>query len=319
MPAQPSLKLLKILKLKATLETVTGLLISAGRTVGRIGGADIEPVSVERVYKCNGDKPGSIRVPYIPGSSLKGRMRALLEVSLGLPLYSLDGKIWAHTPALGARKALGGDEQKTFEEKYKLSVSEVVDITVKTELDRLFGFPALHLDDIVKEAPNRLNDLLSVLTPTPLLVDDFFPDEDYVCKKIYDEKGLVTFDDFLEEKNENRIDRITSAADPRTIVRVKPGVRFTGNISLLVYDKNANIVSDFLKLLVNGMKLLEATYLGASGSRGYGRVRFVEIKATVLDPATMSETELDSCKRCDSVDELASKINDLVSLVGISK
>ena len=312
MSVQPSLKLLKILKLRTTLETVTGLLISAGRSVGRIGGADIEPVSAERVYECDGDKPGNIRVPYIPGSSLKGRMRALLEVSLGLPLYSLDvdGKIWAHTPSPGARKVLGED---------RLSVNDVVDVIVKTELDRLFGFPALHLNVVAKEAPNRLNDLLSMLTPTPLLVDDFFPDKDYVCKKIYDEKGLVTFDDFLEEKNENRIDRITSAADPRTIIRVKPGVQFTGNMSLLIYDKNADKLTGFLTLLVKGMKLLEATYLGASGSRGYGRVRFVEIKATVLDPATMSETELDSCKRCNSVDELASKINELVSLVGVTK
>lgn len=309
MPAQPSLKLLKVLKLRATLETVTGLLISAGRSVGRIGGADIEPVSTERVYRCDNDKPGSIRVPYIPGSSLKGRMRALLEVSLGLPLYSLDGKIWAHTPTPGARKALSD------EEKNRLSVSEVVDVILANDLDRLFGFPALHLNDVAKDASNRLDAFLSALTPTALLVDDFFPDQEYVCN-IYKGNGLVTFDDFLEEKNENRIDRITSAADPRTALRVKPGVVFTGNISLLIYDKNAGKLRDFLTLLAKGMKLLEATYLGASGSRGYGRVKFTKIEATVLDPATMSETKP---LTLNSTDELASKVNDLVSLVGVSK
>lgn len=318
MSVQPSLKLLKVLKLRVKLETVTGLLISAGRSIGRIGGADIEPVSVERNYECDGNKLDNVRVPYIPGSSLKGRMRALLEVSLGLPLYSLDndGKIWAHTPTPGARKALGGNVQE--EEKNKLSVSEVVDVIVANDLDRLFGFPALHLDEVNKKAPDKLNGFLAVLTPTALLVDDFFPDQEYVCK-LYRENGLVTFGDFLEEKNENRIDRITSAADPRTALRVKPGVRFTGNISLLIYDKNADKLEGFLTLLAKGMKLLEATYLGASGSRGYGRVRFVEIKATILDPATMSETELDSCKKCNSVDELASKVKELVSLVGVSK
>lgn len=387
------LQLQKILKLRVKVETVTGLLIASGRGTGRIGGADIEHVSVERTYICppeHRDKeertaqststggqtkqsPGqavdeqqakranttqakreevNVRVPYIPGSSLKGRIRSLLEVALGLPLYSSDGKIWAHTPAINAFKAFvihaksaqGASKSPGGDEANRLTLSDVLSLLARQSekdgqisgssqstsqqtnlpFDYLFGIPSIHLDEIKKEIEDKeknnidqstLQKFLNTVTPTPLLVDDIFPDEDYVCK-IYEENGIVTFEDFIEEKNENRLDRITSAADPRTIVRVKPGVRFVGNISLLIYDKNAHMLSDFLKLLVNGMKLLEATYLGASGSRGYGRIRFVEIKATVLDPATMSETELETFK---SVDELASGIQNLVSLVGVSK
>ena len=137
----------------------------------------------------------------------------------------------------------------------------------------------------------------------------------YVCK-IYNENGIVTFDDFLEEKNENRIDRITSAADPRTVLRVKPGVKFIGNISILVYDKNADKLKDFLTLLAKGMKLLEATYLGASGSRGYGRVKFAKIKATYYNPTTMKETQEVTF---NSVDDMSNRVNEIVSLVGVSK
>ena len=36
-----------------------------------------------------------------------------------------------------------------------------------------------------------------------------------------------------------------------------------------------------MKLLAEGMKLLEYDYLGGSGSRGYGKVKFNDISAIV--------------------------------------
>ncbi|BDB98558.1 type III-A CRISPR-associated RAMP protein Csm3 [Saccharolobus caldissimus] len=309
MSSQPSisLKLEKIIRFKVYLQTITGLLISAGKALGRIGGADTEPMSIERVYVCD-DKSIKVRVPYIPGSSLKGRMRSLLEIALGLPLYSSDKKIWSHTLAKNVYVDLSSED--------RLSTVDFVNTLIKTDLDRMFGYGAFPLnevfDDLKKENKTQvMNSLLAVLSPTSLLVEDLFPEEKYVCE-IYKENDLVTFDDFIEDKNENRIDRVTSAADPRTISRVKPGITFTGTLSLLVFDKNSSKLKDYLELLAKGMVLMEKTYLGAAGSRGYGRVKFTKIIVSIYDPVRMTETIY---KEFNSAEELSKDIENLVKSI----
>lgn len=309
MSSQPSisLKLEKIIRFKVNLQTITGLLISAGKAFGRIGGSDTEPMSIDRTYDCGG-KTIKVRVPYIPGSSLKGRMRSLLEIALGLPLYSSDKKIWSHTLARNVYVNLSSDD--------RLSLVDFVNTLIKTDLDRMFGYGAFPLNEVFDELKKGnktqlINSLLTVLSPTSLLVEDLFPDESYVCK-IYNENDLVTFDDFIEDKNENRIDRVTSAADPRTITRVKPGVPFTGTLSLLVFDKNSSKLKDYLELLVKGMGLIEKTYLGAAGSRGYGRVKFTKITVSIYNPANMTEILY---KEFNSLEELSKDIENLAKLV----
>ncbi|WP_016729964.1 type III-A CRISPR-associated RAMP protein Csm3 [Saccharolobus islandicus] len=289
------------------MQTITGLLISAGKALGRIGGADTEPMSIERIYAC-GNKSIKVRVPYIPASSLKGRMRSLLEIALGLPLYSSDKKIWSHTLARNVYVNLSSED--------RLNSVDFVNILIKTDLDRMFGYGAFPLnevfDELKKENKTQLmTSLFTVLSPTSFLVEDLFPEETYVCK-IYEENDLVTFDDFIEDKNENRIDRVTSAADPRTISRVKPGVTFTGTVSLLVFDKNSSKLKDYLELLVKGMVLIEKTYLGAAGSRGYGRVRFIKIIVSIYDPVKMTETVY---KEFKSVDEMSKDIENLANSI----
>ncbi len=78
----------------------------------------------------------------------------------------------------------------------------------------------------------------------------------------------------VELKTENVINRRTGTAEhPRTGERVLPGTVFDGEILLHVYngDKQKEFV-DFIRL---GLGIIqEASSLGASGSRGYGRVRF---------------------------------------------
>ncbi|PSO08791.1 type III-A CRISPR-associated RAMP protein Csm3 [Candidatus Marsarchaeota G2 archaeon BE_D] len=311
MSSNVTLKLLKIIKFKVNLTTVTGLLISAGRALGRIGGADVEPMSIEREYQCIDDKGQlkliRVRVPYIPGSSLKGRMRSLLEVALGLPLYSSDGKIWSHTPARTVQVNTNGD---------KITDAEFVEVLIDTELDRMFGYGAFPMNEVYEtlkknNSVDLMNNLLPVLTPTLIQVDDFFPDNNLVCN-IYRENELVTFDDFIEDKNENRLDRVTSAADPRTVSRVKPGVTFTGSISFLVYDKNFPKFKDYLNLLTKGMRLLEMTYLGAAGSRGYGRIKFSDISVSIYDAQSGTDSVVGSY---NSLDDLINNVQTLVNFV----
>jgi len=291
-----SIQLKSIINFYIKLENITGLLISAGKSLGRIGGSDVEPVSIEREYKCE-NKQITVRVPYIPGSSIKGRMRSLLEVALGLKLYSSDRKIWSHT--------LSMSYFKNFTEQ--ISEDEFLKELISTDLDRVFGYGAFQLNNI--KNTQLLQSLLTILTPTSFLVEDFFPDDNVVCS-IYKENGIVTFDDFLEDKNENRIDRITSTADPRTISRVKPGVTFTGKFSLLIYDKSMNKIVDYVELIKKGMGLLENTYLGASGSRGYGRVKFKEIVVKVYNPKTMKEEEVGRYENVEKID--SNKISEAV-------
>lgn len=92
-----------------------------------------------------------------------------------------------------------------------------------------------------------------------------------------DELQELGVETLTEVKFENTIDRITSVANPRQIERVVSGSKFGIQI---VYDvlELEELTEDF-KTLKNGFKLLELDYLGGHGSRGYGRVRFNNLRA----------------------------------------
>lgn len=101
----------------------------------------------------------------------------------------------------------------------------------------------------------------------------------------------------VEVKFENSINRLTAVANPRQLERVIPGTQF--NLKLLYelkdttdrekekhaeYYKGAEeewILKDF-QSLIDGMKLLELDYLGGSGTRGYGQVRFCNLSAGLV-------------------------------------
>ncbi|MBQ9030233.1 MAG: type III-A CRISPR-associated RAMP protein Csm3 [Parasporobacterium sp.] len=80
-----------------------------------------------------------------------------------------------------------------------------------------------------------------------------------------------------EIKFENSINRQTAVATPRQIERVIRGAEFELNLIYECTDKE-EFVTD-MKILSEGMKLLELDYIGGSGSRGYGKVKFHDIEA----------------------------------------
>jgi CRISPR-associated protein Csm3 len=244
-------------------ENRTGLLIRMPiqAQAYRIGGGDTYPMVTRKPYS----GIGLLEVPYIPGSSFKGRMRGLLELALNKKFYTTDQRIWQHVRNLSA-----------------MSPDDFVDdVLNRCVIDELFGYAAAQYKQIAERIGHEhksvdVDKIFNMLAITRLIIDDFFPTEDYV-KQI----GAKSVADFLEEKSENRIDRITSAADPRDIVRVKPGVRFGGRITLLLFDNDADVIEKYLTTLATGLRLIEETYLGASGSRGYGRVKFSKIAIAV--------------------------------------
>jgi len=293
-----------IVKLNIKFKNTTGLLIRAPLQAQafRIGGADQYPMVTRKEYRDGIE----LEVPYIPGSSIKGRMRSLLELSMNLKLYTTDYKIWHHVRNI---KAMGADF--------------INDVMSRCLVDDLFGWSSANYAQIkemiekfrVKDV--NVDDLFKMLAPTRLLVSDFFPSEEYVKKA-----NITSISDFLEEKSENRIDRITSAADPRTVVRVKPGVEFKGDITMLLFDNDKNRVKDYLKTIAIGLDLIEQTYLGGSGSRGYGRIRFEKIivkafkvnrkgegKAPAREPIDLEKEEFNSIKEfAEAIEKLAEDI-----------
>jgi CRISPR-associated protein Csm3 len=85
-----------------------------------------------------------------------------------------------------------------------------------------------------------------------------------------------------EEKTEATIDReLGKAENPRTGERVLPGTTFEGEILLHIYEGDpARKMTDFVR---HGLGIIqEASSIGASGSRGYGKVRFENLKEETL-------------------------------------
>lgn len=80
---------------------------------------------------------------------------------------------------------------------------------------------------------------------------------------------------YTEVKWENTINRTKGAAEhPRQLERVPQGAQFSYEMVLDVYDDDAG--QGYLEVIKKAMKLLEDDYLGGSGTRGYGKIKFHE-------------------------------------------
>jgi len=215
------MKLTGIEKISGTLELLTGLHIGGGNTEMHIGGTD-NPVIKNPVND----------QPYIPGSSIKGKMRSLLEWELGVV-------------SVTSGAPLG------FEHLDKLSEDQIAG--AKSLLSLFGGAPK----------PGLKDQLLAEVGPTRLAFWDCSLNQDWV-KAMGDKHLLLT-----EVKMENSIDRIKGTAEnPRNTERVPAGARFVFNVSVRIHDNE-----DLLDTLFRGLRLLEITGLGGSGSRGYGKIQ----------------------------------------------
>ena len=97
-----------------------------------------------------------------------------------------------------------------------------------------------------------------------------------------------------EIKCENTIDRLTSKANPRQIERVVRGAVFPLS---LIYEASSleDLVKD-CKILKDGFTLLETDYIGGSGSRGYGKIKFRDLDVRVVFGEVPGDT-LNECKK----------------------
>ncbi|MCS7352400.1 MAG: type III-A CRISPR-associated RAMP protein Csm3, partial [Anaerolineae bacterium] len=126
---------------------------------------------------------------------------------------------------------------------------------------------------------------------------------------------------YTEVKWEASIDRITSAAVPRQNERVPAGTRFEPfEMIYTIYRLNENDWQqdvEWLKVLFEGMRLLEDDYLGGYGSRGAGKIVFenltVELRPltyyTEGQPPVELAQELD-LRKSDQVDAVISQAKE---------
>ena len=197
------------IQITGTIEVVTGMHIGGSEAFAAIGAID-SPVIIDPLS----------RKPIIPGSSLKGKMRALLAK--------------AYNPTVVNHN---DDSEK---------------------ISRLVG----------SSANNKL--MTSRLIFSDMILAN------------YDELHSKGLDSITEVKFENTISRTTSVANPRQIERVIRGSKFKLNIIYDVLEDYQDQALDDIKILVEGMKLLQYDYLGGGGTRGNGKIKFSNVTADTV-------------------------------------
>ncbi len=106
------------------------------------------------------------------------------------------------------------------------------------------------------------------------------------------DRGLTSL---TEVKYENAINRATGKANPRQIERAIRGTEFELSIIYEVSDDNINEIEEDMNNLIFGMRLLQYDYLGGSGSRGYGKVKFNELYMETV----IGEVDEDIISKCN--------------------
>lgn len=189
------------------LEVVTGMHIGGGSAFAAIGAVDSSVI-----------KDAQSKLPMIPGSSLKGKMRTLLAKSYNDRIVEPDNDA--------------------------------------PEIIRVFGS--------AKKGQTH---------PSRIIVADMIMSNS-------EELHNKEINSMTEVKFENCISRQTAVANPRQIERVIRGAKFDLDI---IYE--VEVVDEILpdmRLVAEGLKLLQYDYLGGHGSRGYGKVKFNDVCADVV-------------------------------------
>lgn len=242
--SEQKMQLQDYLTLRGTLRCVTGLRVGASADMIEIGGLD-NPII----------KHPLTGMPYVPGSSLKGKMRALLELRLD---------------KIDPRPETGGRKNRNYGEVHKPGGYHCTG--ADCPICRIFGSNAGEGD----------------LGPARLIVRDAYLTPEWEAQI---EQRLLEGAPVTEIKHENTINRITAMANPRTMERVPAGVEFTFEIGYRVFDTGDGGKTDcelFARVL-EGLRLVAADTLGGSGSRGYGKVAFEGLSLMNFSGETLFE------------------------------
>ena len=232
------------LTLRGTLRCVTGLRIGGSAEMIEIGGLD-NPII----------KHPLTGLPYVPGSSLKGKMRALLELRLD---------------KIDPRPEVDGRRNRNYGEVHRPGghgcEGEACPIC------RIFGSNAGE----------------GKVGPARLMVRDAYLTGEWEAKI---QEKLLEGEPVTEIKYENTINRITAMANPRQMERVPAGMEFAFEIGYRVFDTGDDGATDqrLFQRVIEGLQLVTADTLGGSGSRGYGKVAFENLTLTDLEGNVLAQ------------------------------
>ena len=229
--------------MQTKLRILTGLHIGGSDDTTQIGGIDSAVIKREIFANEDGsinyDGTGKkITEPYIPGSSLKGKVRSLLEHSFGL----------------------------IVEQKIKLGekAGKPIDSNFAKSLDGILQKKANLIVTLFGESAGN-GDKSNTKITRAIFRDTFLTKE---SRKLYlDDKIKLS-----EEKAENTINRVSVMANPRFMERVPAGVEFDFEVVLRDFQEDKNL--PLSKTIELGLLLLQNDALGGGGSRGNGKIEF---------------------------------------------
>lgn len=203
-------KLKHYIKCSSVIELLTGMHIGGSKEALKIGGID-NPVIRNPITN----------MPYIPGSSLKGRLRMALELKYG--------------ETEKESKGIGPSQQQES----------------SSLICKLFG----------NGNPKKTSEATRLI----------FRDSNLLMESAEYAQG--------EEKIEVKIDREKLAAfqgGNRIQERIAAGAKFNFEVMIRVFEDDNE--EDFKNRIKEAIKIVELEFLGGSGSRGYGQVKFDVLK-----------------------------------------
>ncbi|MEC4892639.1 MAG: type III-A CRISPR-associated RAMP protein Csm3 [Oscillatoria sp. PMC 1051.18] len=309
---RPQKELLGKLVITSKLIVKTGLHIGGGGENLDIGGLD-KPVIRDPITQ----------QPYLPGSSIKGKLRAILERWLKKPLNRPGGS--------GTYRYESDDLENGYT---KISNDKFIYFEgAKTcPLSRVFGSTGTNcwikssvasVQDLETKEKKIINDEEYTLikgrnSPARLIVRDCHLSESSVEKLKKIDTGLY----MTEWKFENSIDRVTAAANPRQLERVPARTQFDFEMVYTVENKE-QAVEDLQNLAI-ALAILEDDALGGHGSRGYGKVSFEHFKIEYRDiehyrRMTLGEASSALVSSIENTAELLSRFGEVRALLPETK
>jgi CRISPR-associated protein Csm3 len=220
----------------------------------------------------------------------KIEIRGILEVVTGL-----------HIGASSAFSAIGAVDSPVISDT-RTNMPMIPGSSLKGKMRSLL---AKKYNDVFAEKPDNDNECLT------LLFGNAKKDKVKTSRILFSDMFLSNMDELKrggltsakEVKFENSISRASAIANPRQIERVVRGAKFPVQLIYEVSDVAGNadkdtIIQDF-KILSDGFEMLEYDYLGGSGSRGYGRVKFEEFEVECV----MGELDEDIIEECQKIME----------------
>lgn len=240
--------------IKGILKCETGLHIGGSADQIEIGGVDLPIIK----HPITGE-------PFVPGSSLKGKMRSQLEkINIQNRLDALDAEI---------KKLVGNDKQsQDAKRNYDKRKKQLLDGEPCG-----CGLSDCNICKVYGPHKNPNHNLGS----TRILVRDALFNKNTRDK--YEQLAKEKGQSYIEKKTENLVLRTTGTAkDPRSQERVPSGAEFDIEVVLQIYDTDGDgsALVDFVK---EGLKQVQSTYLGGFGSRGSGKVSFKDMKLDGTD------------------------------------